>query len=127
MEVIKVYEMKTQGLTVNESTILRWKKLSLTLISLSTFYLKCLGIHENVLGTKQNYQDTVPDFKNIQSSKLTLLNGHKQQNLQLRAFSQPDTTMVIIKFPSACGVVVENTRRSSNSKRNNKPNQQNLE
>lgn len=49
MEVIKVYEMKTQGLTVNESTILRWKKLSLTLISLSTFYLKCLGIHENVL------------------------------------------------------------------------------
>lgn len=127
MEVIKVYEMKTQGLTVNDSTILRWKKLSLTLISLSSFYLKCLDIHENVLGTKQNYQDTVPDFKNIQSSKLTLLNGHKQQNLQLQAFSQPDTTMVIIKFPSACGVVVENTCRSSNSKRNNKPNQQNLE
>jgi len=121
MEVIKVYEIKTQSLKVYDSTILRWKRLSLTLISLSSFYLKCLGIHENVLGTKQNYQDTVPDFKYTQSSKLTLLSGHKQQNLQLWAFSQPDTTMVVIKFPSACGVVVVNTCRRSSSKINNKP------
>lgn len=77
MEVIKVYEVKTQSLTVYDRTILRWKRLPLTLISLSSFYLKCLGIQENVLGTKQNYQDIVPDFKNTQSSKLTLLSGHK--------------------------------------------------
>lgn len=118
MEVIKVYEIKIQSLKVYDSTILRGKRLSLTLIS--SFYLKCLGIHENVLVTKQNYQDTVPDFKYTQSSKLTL-SGHKEQNLQLWAFSPPDTTMVVIKFPSACGVVVVNTCRRSSSKRNNKP------
>ena len=80
----------------------RWKRLLLTLTSLSNIYLKCLDIHENVLGTKQNYQDIVPDFKNTQSRKLILLSGHKQQNLQLRALSEPDAPMVLIKFPSVC-------------------------
>lgn len=127
MEVIKVYEIKTRSLKVSDGTNLRWKRLPFTLISLSSFYLKCLGIHENVQGTKQNYQDIiVPDFKNTQLSKLTPLSRHKQQNLQLWAFSQPDTTMVVIKFPSACGVVVNTCRRSS-SKRNSKPDKGNLE
>lgn len=40
-------------------------------------YLKCLGIHEDVLGTVQNHQDTVPVFKNIQSRILILLGGYK--------------------------------------------------
>lgn len=35
-----------------------------TYFNIIIIYLKCLGIHENVLGTKQNDQDIVPDFKN---------------------------------------------------------------
>lgn len=40
------------------------EKATTYFMSLSNIYLKCLGIHQNVLGTKQNYQDIVPDFKN---------------------------------------------------------------
>lgn len=88
-----------------------WKRLLLTLTSLANIYLKCPDIHENVLGTKQNYQDIVPDLKNTQSSKLILLSGH---NLQLRALSEPE-------FPSVCGMIVVNICRERNFKINNKP------
>lgn len=98
------------------------EKATTYFMSLSNIYLKCLGIHQNVLGTKQDYQDIVPDFKNTQSSKLILLNGHKQQNLQLWAFSQPD----VPTFPSLfCGSGEYMQRRSLEI--NNKPNKQKAE
>lgn len=40
-----------------------------------------------MLGTKQNYQDIDPDFKNIQSSKLILLSGHTAKPPTLGIFS----------------------------------------
>lgn len=39
-----------------------------------------------MLGTKQNYQDIDPDFKNTQSSKLILLSGHKAKPPTLGIF-----------------------------------------
>lgn len=92
--------------------MLRWKRLLLTLISLSNIYLKCLGIHQNVLGTIQNDQDIIPDFKNTQSSKLILLNGHQQQTSNSGHFPN----LMHLWFPSACSVVVGNTCRGRSLK-----------
>lgn len=55
---------------------------------LSNIALECLGIHKNIQGTVQNYQDTVSDRKDTQSRILILLSGHKQQNIQLCTFPQ---------------------------------------